>query len=413
MTAQDLIDTQPKLILTWEFITPGSTLGDRHFDSILGISQNFAEINLSRLSKTVENTLTIIHDEVTGVVIINRTLTHNLQIEQEYTVTQTDPAIAGEFLQTVEQFLAVESDIIPVRELSRSFESDLILDSYEDVQKSATPSYIEFTHLLVIDHDEVTPVKVMSEAIEHLLTLVSEPGQSGTFSLTLEHELRIAQDDPINKGVLLSPRSIEHTITFEHGPSGTPAISDPDIFFDGPNQPSFESGESVESIITITHFTVGHTFTQEDATIYNPQADTTINFPAEPILVPASTVTLEFPVVSPTSTVTLPAPLLTNRDELNLTRIQRKTRAGKLITFRDSTWPEHTIFKIKFEDLTDAVRVAFVAFLEVSIGLEIKYTDHEGRAWKGIIVNPNGEVTEAVRLCGHTVEFDFRVIVEL
>lgn len=121
-------------------------------------------------------------------------------------------------------------------------------------------------------------------------------------------------------------------------------------------------------------------------------------------------VRLAYPPFFPEWTVTLCGPLFGNMEELEQTRIQRETRRGKRITYRDQDWTKGTTFRMQFDSLSLQQRTDMQNFVDLSLGKPIQLDDHEVRTWIGLITNPNGQYTEVNRLCGHTVEFDFRVL---
>ena len=107
------------------------------------------------------------------------------------------------------------------------------------------------------------------------------------------------------------------------------------------------------------------------------------------------------------TSVDLPAPNFQDREEMLLTRIQRKTRGGTLKTFSDRIWPSVRTFRYKFDNLQLSKIEEFHSFLDTTLGLQVHLVDHEGREWDGYIVNPQGEATNFARTCGSTTEFDF------
>jgi hypothetical protein len=99
---------------------------------------------------------------------------------------------------------------------------------------------------------------------------------------------------------------------------------------------------------------------------------------------------------------------LTNREELDVTRLQRFSRGGDFYSDMDPTDPQVFTFRYKFENLTDQQKIDMFAIIGPSLGKKVKLTDHEGRVWTGLLINPNGEYINIFRTCGVTAEFDFR-----
>lgn len=122
-----------------------------------------------------------------------------------------------------------------------------------------------------------------------------------------------------------------------------------------------------------------------------------------------SEVRLSFPPTSPSNIILLNRPLFGNGHELQTARINRTSRRGDRIIFRDASWPQYEVFKFQFTALNAAHREAMFAFLRVSLGKEIRLVDYEGRTWDGVITDPNAALATLGRGCAQAVEFTFRV----
>lgn len=120
-------------------------------------------------------------------------------------------------------------------------------------------------------------------------------------------------------------------------------------------------------------------------------------FPAAPILVKQSSVTLFYPTVSPTLTVQIRAPEFGDRDRLLHDKINRDTRGGSLKIFADTTWPKLQILEMQFTGLKETEAQAVLDFFEDTLGLEVGFTDWEGRTWHGVIVSPDRELVRTKR----------------
>jgi len=92
--------------------------------------------------------------------------------------------------------------------------------------------------------------------------------------------------------------------------------------------------------------------------------------------------------------IDLRSPAFGNRERLDATRINRETHGGNLIIFADPNWPEVQTLQMTFEGLKSTQARGLITFIERWLGREIGVFDHEGRAWKGVIVNPNEAVTQ-------------------
>lgn len=350
--------TAPTLYLEYTVNTPGSDLGDKHVEHELDIIQSINVFNPQ--VPPIEHELTI-EQTITTEMIYGREIEHELEIEQ--------------FL---DYGSIMEETIIHDINLEQEIRVELVRDTIMhvlDIEQTVDVTWIlhkTIEHELEIE--QTIETNIHQKTIWHTLDIVQtiETEGIGTYSRHVEHELEIEQDISFTGSYTLG---IEHTLTIIQVFTGYLAGADQGVC------------------------------ARKDL-LYSPTGD----FPVEPTLVPQGALILEYPITSPTYTVTLPSPLLSNREELNKTRIQRKTRAGDLKTFSDNSWPKSIIFRFKFQDLTDVQKLDLFTLVGASLAQLVQLTDHEGRVWTGIISNPNGEYTQIFRECGHTAEFDFQVI---
>jgi len=99
-------------------------------------------------------------------------------------------------------------------------------------------------------------------------------------------------------------------------------------------------------------------------------------------------------------------PDLGNQDEIAFTRVNRKTRGGDLIIFRDADWPKTEVQIIKFDFNSEAELRSMQNMIRQTLGSVMYYTDHENKRWVGFIQNPD---TEAVQsgLNNYTITLKF------
>lgn len=97
---------------------------------------------------------------------------------------------------------------------------------------------------------------------------------------------------------------------------------------------------------------------------------------------------------SPTDTVVLRAPDLGNKDRLGFDRINRETRGGTLVVFADPDWPKMQTLALNFSALCPEDAAELLRFMLEHIGEEIKLTDWEQRAWRGLIMTPDEPVIQ-------------------
>jgi hypothetical protein len=90
----------------------------------------------------------------------------------------------------------------------------------------------------------------------------------------------------------------------------------------------------------------------------------------------------------------LRAPRFGNREGVQTTRVNRETRNGTLIIYRDPIWPEFFQLTVEFGGLSETQGRGLLTFIESNLGLEIGIQDHEGHYWTGFITNPDEAVIQ-------------------
>lgn len=86
-----------------------------------------------------------------------------------------------------------------------------------------------------------------------------------------------------------------------------------------------------------------------------------------------------------------------NRHSVEVRRIQRRSRGGDLIIYRDDDWPKTSVLEYRFSALKQDKVTELLYFLRISLGQIISYTDHEGFVRSGIIVEPTAPTSEEGR----------------
>lgn len=107
------------------------------------------------------------------------------------------------------------------------------------------------------------------------------------------------------------------------------------------------------------------------------------------------------------TTLILPSPDFENVEKLDFDRINRKTRGGDLIVFRDPTWSATTTLVYRFSYMTQTKVDSLLRFMRQTLGLTIALTDFEGFIWSGVILTPAGEVAQPGRQ-NFTAQFEFQ-----
>ncbi len=175
---------------------------------------------------------------------------------------------------------------------------------------------------------------------------------------------------------------------------------------------SVSGTRSPDSDINISHgvgfFVVSDNFCDYKINIGSTNAAGLPLEPSEPTIIPVDQISLAFPVVSPTTTLYFNKPEWGNIHEIYQKRINRKSRGGKRIIFRDSSWRKHEIIKITLIGLTETETINLLTLLKDSAAQPIKYIDHESRTWTVVILNPDEQIVRDQ--VGNTVSIEMETI---
>lgn len=87
-------------------------------------------------------------------------------------------------------------------------------------------------------------------------------------------------------------------------------------------------------------------------------------------------------------------PSIGNSDEISFQRINRRSRGGDLILFRDQDWPKTEVLHLTFNFSQEDEARRLINLIRATIGKFINYRDHENRLWSGIIQNPDAELVQ-------------------
>lgn len=93
-------------------------------------------------------------------------------------------------------------------------------------------------------------------------------------------------------------------------------------------------------------------------------------------------------------TFTCRAPDFDNSEELQFSRVSRRSRAGDLIIYRDPMWPESIVLTLPYSLLGETDKNNFIYLFKLSLGKLVTYVDHWGLTWSGIILNPGEPVIQ-------------------
>lgn len=316
--------------------------------------------------------------------------------------------------KSVTHFLVIQQDIN--KEVTRDVQHQLEVVQTIDWSLDGSGVYERVVrHELTVDQ---LINFVYDLEVEHVLAVQQTIEQHGVLPTKhVEHDLRgtlaqiITVDD---SGIQTDIHAVEHQLTVEQwvGGEGKTPFVDPEI-------PTFEGTKAIEHQLNVQQFVGVHASSTlasgpgDRRFIPNPGGLGTATGPNRNTFHGSSSLVMKYPHpddATPTNEITLPSPLFGNREEVQVSRIQRKSAGGNLFTFADSQWPISRFFKVAFDSLTDAQRTDLFTFLAASLGRPIQLIDHDGTSWSGILTNPNGDVATFNQVCGHTAEFIFLVI---
>lgn len=125
-----------------------------------------------------------------------------------------------------------------------------------------------------------------------------------------------------------------------------------------------------------------------------PTPVTVVNDTGTYVVTPTRTVTpaptIQFAFGS--KVITLKRPEFANKDALNLRRIQRETRNGDLIIYRDPTWSATQTLTMEFTFIDELKAREFQDFVRGCLGHLVLFTDHEGHVWTGLFNSPDFDI---------------------
>lgn len=86
-----------------------------------------------------------------------------------------------------------------------------------------------------------------------------------------------------------------------------------------------------------------------------------------------------------------------NINEISFERVNRRSRGGDVIIFRDTDWPKTEVLNLNFTLTKEADARTILYLIKETTGKIIQYTDHENRVWEGVIQNPDAELIQTGR----------------
>lgn len=363
---------KPQLVVDFEWNTPLPTGYDKHVEHTLTFTQSVFGRNLSKQQTDV---LTF-EQEIAYTRIHGRVVEHTLNIQHDVHIPQTyEREVTHLVIPMPEQSYAISRVMAVEHQLF--FEQEIIRNAPNDKQLKDELVFVQ----------DIDVARSYNRTVESVLSFTQDI-LSGTKNKSVVHGLQFIQEIDW-EGTFAKPKTTQSTLTFNQ-----------DIDVGGVYNRGLEHQLFIRQSILgyIDGGSAGSTTCSRPDLVYSP----TIS-PSEPTLTPSDTITLE----CNSDTLDLPAPLMGDREELLITRIQRRTRGGDLKTFSDEDWAKVRTFRYKFDSLDYTKVLEAYTFMANHLGLQMRLTDHEGRQWDGYIVNPQGETGQFFRMCGQTYEFDF------
>ena len=277
-------------------------------------------------------------------------------------------------------------------------------------------TYIEqVTHNTVVQHQTIIDSLTISDGVIYYYYATSNPTPGGNPGVPIV-TVPSPQATATNAG-----NSGGYSTTFTITNTGSNYITPPTVTLNGAGG----SGATAYAVLTngvvtsIVLLTPGSGYTTFTVTIESAPAEQCrqdkIYAPigpapySMPTTVFRTSIILTYPYISPTVNLQLRNPELNSQDKKTVERIVRKTRNGKLLTFRDPQWPlfarlNWTIHLLHKTDVDDVLN-----FFSQSLGQQIGLYDFESRQWQGVIITPESAfsfIAPRGRMKSITFEFE-------
>lgn len=92
-----------------------------------------------------------------------------------------------------------------------------------------------------------------------------------------------------------------------------------------------------------------------------------------------------------TLSVQLRNPDFGDKEDIEIRRINRKTRGGDLVMYRDPSWPKFVTYDWKWSFLKQSDLYRMLDFMKRSLGQRITVVDYEGRTLSNAIITTPAE----------------------
>lgn len=105
--------------------------------------------------------------------------------------------------------------------------------------------------------------------------------------------------------------------------------------------------------------------------------------------------------------IQLPRPEYGNNKKFDFSRINRRSRGGDLIIFRDEEWPKTVTLNMSFHWLKETQKVQLLQFMYDTLGKQVVFLDHYGNTWDGYIMTPSAQIVQE-SINNKTLNIDFQ-----
>lgn len=325
----------------------------------------------------------------------------------EYTRSGADTLdLAGVALATVDRFRSVSDVLEFTEELTGNFYFETVEQTIEFVDSAETlgPTYLEVASSLALTQEVDGHLGVINIEVDDVLDFVQVMGRQISESVS---DTITFTDEAVRRFVFVDTLTLFQTATGGKGK----AVVDTVTFTDAITTEN-EFSRSLTTTMALTHAAAYLVVNNCLELNYSPFVGTSTDASYTPPTTTAptlstGTLTLTYPYVSPTSTIVLRNPRFGNRDRLTFNRINRETRGGTLIVFADPAWPKIQALSLQLSSLKQSQITDLNQFLADSLGKEIGLLDWENRQWRGVITNPDTELSHDGRTDrGVTLEFE-------
>lgn len=188
-------------------------------------------------------------------------------------------------------------------------------------------------------------------------------------AIVIDEAFQISEYDVINVN-----ETIDFTVSL--------SVRDTVVIVEDP-QPGHESSASNSDNAVVTEYIIDEII---DSTLHRRYAPQGPGLPATPpAITQAQTVTIQFGAHS----LTLRAPEFGNVRRRHTARIMRKSRGGDVRTGYNPEWPRYDVLGLQFILVKGLELATFETIYEESLGQNVTFTDHEGRTWEGMLLNPS------------------------